>query len=316
VDEGPFSTHFPRALGGGRAVPDSSFYNAIYGSPFLDTAVGLLAREIVIREDLGSHGQPDFLAVGFSALDMVGHTYGPDSPEYLDTILRLDRELGVLLDFLDARVGREHLVVALSSDHGVLPLPESPAPEGEWGRRFTTEDVTCLQQAGSRLADRLGQGDWLLADGYLNLEAITARGLNPAEVEQVLAEILSSCPAVEKVWTRTELTAAEPSPHPLTSLVAHSYHPERSPDLFLQLKPGVLGWIGRGTSHGSPFPYDTHVPLVLMVPGSASGREDRPIQTVDLAPTLAAVIGLPVPEDLDGRDMSDLLPAFRAKTAE
>ena len=278
--------------------------------------MGLLAREIVLQEDLGSHAQPDFLAVGFSALDMVGHNYGPDSPEYLDTILRLDRELGVLLDFLDERVGREHLVVALSSDHGVLPLPESPAPEGERGRRFTTEDVTCLQQAGARLADRLGQDDWLLADGYLNLDTITDRGLHPVEVEQVMAEILSSCPAVEKVWTRTELTAADPSPHPLTPLVAHNYHLERSPDLFLQLKPGVLGWIGGGTSHGSPYPYDTHVPVVLMVPGAEPGREDRRIRTVDLAPTLAAVLGLPVPEDLDGRDLSHWLPAFKAKTTD
>jgi arylsulfatase A-like enzyme len=222
----------------------------------------------------------------------------------------------VLLDFLDARIGREHLVVALSSDHGVLPLPETPSPEGEQGRRFTTEDVTCLQQAGSLLSDRLGQDDWLLAEGYLNLETIATRGLKAAEVEQIMAEIQSSCSAVEKVWTRTELNAADPSSHPLTPLVTHNYHPERSPDLFLQLKPGVLGWIGRGTSHGSPYPYDTHVPLVLMVPGSASGREDRPIQTVDLAPTLAAVIGLPVPEGLDGRDLSHWLPAFSAKAID
>jgi arylsulfatase A-like enzyme len=266
--------------------------------------VFLLARDLVTSQGLGTHEHPDLLALGFSALDMVGHVFGPDSPEYLDTILRLDRELGELFDFLEDHLGGDGLVIALSSDHGVLPIPESPTPHDEPGRHFTTADVTCMQNAGKRLSDRLGQGDWLLSDGYLDRALIAAGGLDEEEVERAMADILESCDAVEKVWTRSELTSVEPPPHPLTGLVVNNYHPQRSPDLFLQLKPGILGWIGRGTTHGSPYEYDRHVPMIFMLPGGDHRQVTRPVRTVDLAPTLAAIMGLTPPEGVDGRDLT------------
>jgi len=307
LDEGPFSTRFPRALGNRSTIPGPGFYSDIYESPFLDRAVFLLARDLVTQEGLGTHDHTDLLAIGLSALDMVGHVFGPDSPEYLDTVLRLDRELGELFAFLEDHIGGDGVMVALSSDHGVLPIPESPTLHGEPGRHFTTSDVTCLQNAGRHLTDGLSQGDWLLSDGYLNRDLITAEGLDEAQVERAMADILEGCVAVEKVWTRDELRPEEPSPHPLTALVINNTHPQRSPDLFLQLKPGVLGWIGRGTTHGSPYEYDRHVPMVIMVPGDAPQQVNRPVRTVDLAPTLAAIMGLTPPDGLDGRNLSPWL---------
>ena len=112
------------SLGGASFQPGSGFYSAFYASPYMDGYVVELARTLIEAESLGADADTDLLALCFSALDSVGHEYGPHSPEVLDVILRLDRTLGELFDELDHRIGMNHVAIALSADHGVMPLPE------------------------------------------------------------------------------------------------------------------------------------------------------------------------------------------------
>ena len=186
-------------------------------------------------------------------------------------------------------------------------IPEVLQANGVEAKRFTTDDVVCYQQAESKLDDRFGEEDWLMRDLYLDYEAIGKRNLRRQDVENALAEILARCPSVKKIWTRTELESPASVSDPFRDMYLHSFHPERSADLFVQLEKYHLNRLFDGTSHGSPYDYDTHVPMMLVVPGIGAQSISQRVQTVDLAPTIAALLGISVPDDLDGIDRTGLI---------
>ncbi len=307
LSHGDFADRFPRVLGGLSLAPDGYYYSRFGASPLMDQYLAEFARALIEGEDLGGDGSLDVLTLSFSALDSVGHEFGPNSPEVLDTLLRLDATLGELLEFVDRRVGPGRTVVALSADHGVVPLPEYQARSRLPGTRFRTEDVLCFQRAARALEKRYGQDEWFLRGFYLNYEAIGRRNLLRSEVEAALAASLEQCEAVQQVWTRTRLEDPATDEDSFGRLYRNSFHPERSADLLPQWKEFWLTYSGRGTSHGSPYDYDRHVPLVLSVPGLSPRRIADPVETVDLAPTLASLLGLTPAATLDGRDRSGLL---------
>lgn len=308
TDQGWFGSELPRSLGGPTLEPGRSFYAAFRGSPFADSYLLELAKTLVENEQLGQRDHLDYLALGLSVLDSVGHTFGPNSPEVADTILRLDRSLQEFLDFLDRTIGLQRIVIGFSSDHGVLPLPEYLQSKGAPGYRLGTEDSLCIQRAGLRIGERFGLEDWAPQGFYLDHAAIEAAGVAYAEVESTLAREIENCPIVERVWTRTELEATRPDePDHFRRLYRHSFHPERSADLLLQLVENAIAASGTMATHGSPYEYDTHVPLILVVPGIDAVEIDTASRPVDLSPTLAAQIGIPYPDDLDGLDLSPVI---------
>jgi len=307
VPEGAFASGFPHPIGGLSLEPDSDFYSSFYRTPFMDVYVAELARAILEHEALGADSALDFLGVSFAATDAVGHDYGPHSREVLDVLLRLDRVLGELLEVIDQKVGSGGAVVALSADHGVAPLPELRQERGEPGKRIGVEDVTCFQNVAKKLTEKFGKAEWLLRGLYLNYQTIAERNLRRQEVENELKRLLGSCPAVARAWTRTEIEDPAPASDPFLTLYRHSFHPERSPDLFVQLKEYYLGELSRGTTHGSPYQYDTHVPLVILFRGLQPAEISTRVHTVDLAPTLASLLGIPTPGNLDGIDRGGLL---------
>jgi hypothetical protein len=307
LDRGVFKWSLPHPLGGAAFTPTSSFYDAFYDSPFMDAYLIELATTIIENESLGDDTHLDVLALGFSALDLVGHDYGPNSPEVLDVVLRLDRNLGDLFEAVDAAIGMRNVVIALGGDHGVMTIPEYRQIQNADAKRFATDDVLCFQQAEGKLDERFGEEDWLHRGLYLDYEAIGKRNLRRQEVEEALAEIVSQCPSVEKVWTRTELESPAPSSDPFRDKYLHSFNADRSPDLFVQLKKYHLSRLFDGTTHGTPYDYDTHVPMILVVPGVPPRAISQRVNTVDLAPTLAALLGIPTPDDVDGVDRSKLI---------
>ncbi len=212
-----------------------------------------------------------------------------------------------MFDFLDQQVGLEHVIVALSADHGVVPLPEYRAIEQQQGRRLGARDVLCMQGVGARLDDRLGADEWLLKGFYLNEETITRRGLTKAEVEETLAALVVECEAVQQVWTSTGLQSSQPGSDPVRERFRNNYYPGRSPDLIVQLRPYYLYYPGTGTTHGSVYDYDSRVPLVILAPGVTPRRIEVRVSTVDLAPTLARMVGLEAPPGLDGVDLTPML---------
>jgi predicted AlkP superfamily pyrophosphatase or phosphodiesterase len=312
LDQGAFEWSFPHPFGWAELIPDSTFYSSFLASPFMDTYMAELASVIIESESLGTDEHMDILGLGFSALDAVGHEYGPHSPEVLDVFLRLDRTLDELFQFLDDRIGMDKVAIALTSDHGVMTLPEYLKMKGEPGRRFTTEDVACIQGIEKKLDAKFGDEDWLLYDLYLHYEAINKRRLRRRDVEDELARLLEQCPPIEKVWTRTQLESSPSDPDRFFEMYQNSFHPDRSPDLYIQVKPFHLNRQDRGTTHGTPYEYDTHVPMIIVISGIAPAEIAEHVYTVDLAPTLAALLGIAAPENLDGVDRSGLMTGTKA----
>ena len=314
LDESLAERNFPHSLGGLSLFPDSSFYSAFFASPFMDAYLIQFAQALIEHEALGTDEDLDFLGLSFSAIDSVGHVYGPNSPEILDTFLRLDQYLGKFLNFVDEKVGLENVVISMSADHGVVPMPEYRWRHNLPGGRAGVEDFLCFQTGGRKFETKFGEDEWFLENFYLNYEALGRRNLLRQEVEEELARLLKQCPLVANVWTRTQLESPAGNADPYQKLFWNSFHDQRSPDLFVQLKKFYLGFPGWGTSHGSAYEYDTHVPLLIRIPGIPGATINERVNTVDLAPTLASLLKLPMPANLDGLDRSHWLIARQEET--
>ena len=309
AEQGGAEAVSPHAL---RDASPTVFLGNVYRSPFVDFATLRFAEALVGAHDLGGDASPDLLAVSLSGHDSVGHLYGPESHESADSLERIDAWLGDFLARLEQRVGREHLVVALSSDHGVLELPEwrqetgrGTCPVGEG--RIPIDDLR--DQLFWHLHFELGPWygwprDWLVHAGKqitVDRARAASRGV---EVDAVIAAAeawLEAQPEVVEAWTEAELAA---SAEPMARLFRNSRDPERSGDLVIQAVEGcLLSLYEAGTSHGSPYGYDRDVPLVLWGGGIAQAVDEQPAATVDLGPTLAELLGVEVPDDVDGRSL-------------
>lgn len=261
--------------------------------------------------DLGTDQATDILAVGFSATDIVGHTYGADSQELMDQILRLDRTLGRLLEAAETRVGREGLLVGLSADHGALPLVEVLQRRGVDAHRVHPDALeTPVRNA---LAARFPGADGLIAvyappHFYLDLEAIRRRGLERGAVERVVEEALLATGFVERIYTHERLLGDPPQDDPAFALFRNSFFEPRSPHVIVRVKPHVYvdHYVG-GSGHGTHHDYDRHVPLILMGVRVAPGRYEASCGPQDLAPTLAELLGLPYRVDPDQRVLAEML---------
>jgi predicted AlkP superfamily pyrophosphatase or phosphodiesterase len=308
LDLGPLGQELPITVGPPRLAPDESFYTAVRDSPWWDEYLAQFARFLIEAEDLGVDGYPDLLALSFSAADYVGHDYGPNSREYVDLLLRLDRTLGELLAFIDQRVGLERTIIGLSADHGVVPVPEVRQGMGLSGERVGSETVRCLQNVGRLLAAEHGVESWLVSGPRLASGLSESVGRTRPELERETAERLEECPGIEAIWTSSDLIEAVDESEHLRWLYANAYHPQRSPDFLIQFEEYFMPSLGSVTTHGSPYAYDTRVPMLVLAPGLEALRLDLPVRTVDLAPTLAALAGIPIPRDVDGRAL--LEPVF------
>lgn len=308
VDWGSVSKDFPHALGEAIVGPNRDFWYAYSRSPLADDLVGAFAEELVVDQELGKGSSVDLLGISFSGLDRVGHKFGLNSPEVADTLARLDRTLGRLLDTIDREVGLEHVVVSLSSDHGIVPFAGEPRAGGTPTHKLEGEEIACVQGLEAGLEERFGPGPWVRRGRFFEEETLEAHHLESSEVEQAARAILERCPGIERVWTRSELSGAKPPPGEAGRLFYNAYSAERSPDLLFQLEPFVLAWTADGADHISAYDYDRHVPWLLRRPEGQGGEIAARVATTDIAPTLADMLGLSaVPKDLDGTSRIELL---------
>ena len=286
----------------------------IYRTPFLDELTLDFAAVAARELGLGDDEVPDLLAISLSAMDTVGHSFGPESHESRDALLRLDAWLGDWLEALEARTGEGRLIVALTSDHGALPLPEWLVERGaarcpvEPGRISLDALMRQLQDRVDRKLRRWYQwpGRWLhYAGKQITVDRALAakRGVDVERVVQIAERWLESHPAVAEAWTPAEFLS---SGDPIALRQRRSYDPERSGDLIIEPAEGCLiGNFASGTSHGSPHGYDVDVPIVFWGTGVEPGRDDSPATLVDIAPTLAHLLGLEAPAELDGVSLID-----------
>jgi predicted AlkP superfamily pyrophosphatase or phosphodiesterase len=302
-------TVFPHAIRG--RPPEDLFYDDLRRTPFADEVVLAAAIEAMTGHELGADDDTDVLAVGFSATDSIGHTYGADSQEVMDQLLRLDGVLQKLFEEVDRRVGLSRVVVALSADHGSLPLVEVLQSRGVAARRVGTEALH--QPVEAALAARFPGVSGLIAawDGpnvYLDLKVLRQRGLLRADAEKAVAEGLMKSGLVDRVYTHADLLGEPPAGDPDFPLFQRAFYQPRSAHLVTRLKPYVYvsSYVG-GTSHGTVHDYDRHVPVVFMGPGVKPGRYAGESGPEDIAPTLGALLGLDYPEQ-DGRTLREILP--------
>ena len=201
LDRGVFPNRFPHVLGGLNFAPEEFFFDQLSDAPFADRYLARFATALLDGEGLGKDGDVDLLGVSFSAVDAVGHAWGPNSPELVDALVNLDLALGELLAVVDQRVGLEHVLVSLSADHGVVPLPEYQQLHGLAGKRLDGAGVQCLQQLGERLADRFGKR---VLNPYGHLEPKALAVASRDEIDGALQTLAGNCPGVARVWTRKE----------------------------------------------------------------------------------------------------------------
>ncbi|MGH7564790.1 MAG: alkaline phosphatase family protein [Gemmatimonadota bacterium] len=270
-----------------------TFWEWFADTPMLDAATLDFAETLVTELGMGRDTIPDFLNVSVSQTDRVGHDYGPWSREQLDNLLRLDRELGGFLDFLDATVGRGRWAVALSADHGVMVTPEDLNATGDGNaRRLTRDELTML--------------DSLAEPGHASAPASLAGSPDS------LVAFLERLEIVADAWTWRELEQGQPADS-FAVLAQHSLYPGRAAaelgrrGVVVRLVPGLIE-DERGTGHGSTYWYDRHVPMIFMGPDIPPGRDPARVSTVDFAPTLARILGIPYPDDLDGAPLQGVIP--------
>jgi predicted AlkP superfamily pyrophosphatase or phosphodiesterase len=267
------------------ADPDA-FYDWWDHTPKLDRATVALAEEAISALQLGARGHVDYLALGLSQLDRVGHFFGPLSLEQFDALLRVDQLLGEFLDYLDEQVGKDRYVLALTSDHGVVQLPEFRQELGLTGRYVTGSTIQeAYRVARAATAESSGR------------EADRAEVIRRLEMQDYIADVMT-----------IEQLAGPVSADSFVALYQRSYFPGRVPGFLA--REGLIVRMTEGvhtdpepTTHGSPYLYDRHVPLIFVGRGIKPGFNDARVRSVDVAPTLARLAGIPTPEDLDGRPL-------------
>jgi predicted AlkP superfamily pyrophosphatase or phosphodiesterase len=280
--------------------PDKAPRNVIRDTPFADQMVLELAREAIVREGMGADDVPDLLLLALSAGDYCGHRYGPESVEIHDYYLRLDEALGAFVTELDAQLGKDEYVLILTSDHGVAPLPEY-SDVALAGRFDAKQQVPApLEHVVAELGLALSPG-FEVTHGVELLFDESHDEVARARVRAALADQLRRDPRIADVWTRDELLA-QSTRNQFAPAWRHSFHPERSSDLLIQLAPGVVTY-AEGTGHGTPYEYDQHVPLLIRGRGW-SGIEEARVSSIDIAPTIAAMVGVTIPAGVDGRVLS------------
>lgn len=253
-------------------------------TPLIDRVVLRMVETAIPALGLGKDRVTDFLAVGFSQADRVGHRYGPLSREQLDNLMRLDRDLGELFDFLDRKVGKGRWTAVLSGDHGATTMPEWRVTHGAKGYRMNAADRAEIRK----------------------IAALAADGAPAGHEQEAVAAALRNLPIVADAYTFDELTRGEPRDSFVT-LYRHSYSPTRVISelgefgVDVRLPEGTYNGGTTGTGHGTAYFYDRTVPIAFIGAGVRAGHRKEIARTVDLAPTLARLAGAAAPGDLDGR---------------
>jgi arylsulfatase A-like enzyme len=287
-------------------APGPPLYRAIDASPYGDDLVHQFALRLLAAEALGTGDKTDVLSVSYSSVDYVGHSRGPDSPEIREMVLHVDRLIGELIAAAERQAGPDRLVVVFTADHGVAPVPEENIARKMPGGRVNVQaERAAVQQA---LVARFGEGEYIAAAGEMGYYFHPpAAGIDRAEMERVAAAALAAQPHVARVYTRSELAKGNGAGDRIDQRVRNGFFAPRAPDVIVLHEPYWLA--GRGTNHGTPYSYDTHVPVVFLGPPAwiQPGHYSGEAAVHDIAPTLAHILGVAQPSGAMGRVLAEML---------
>ncbi|WP_035076433.1 alkaline phosphatase PafA [Anditalea andensis] len=275
-------------------------------TPFGNSLTLDMAYAAIEGEQLGMGDETDFLAVSFSSPDYIGHKFGPTSVELEDNYLRLDLELEKFLNYLDSTYGENEYLVFLTADHGVAEIVEymqsENVPAGRLNSRFITTQLKGFTN------QMYGEGEWISNVSneqiYLNKDLAKEKGLDLEEMQKDLAEFVLRFDGIKEAYTASDLkrmSYTEGRKH----LLQMGFNHKASGDVMMVLEPGWLSSTWKGTTHGTGFNYDTHVPVIFYGWNVPQGESAAYCTITDIAPTLSMMLGIRLPNGASG---SPILP--------
>jgi predicted AlkP superfamily pyrophosphatase or phosphodiesterase len=319
ADDAPYpetttnTRRFPLTFDSESGAPAADYYGRLKTGPAIDELTLDFAEAAVDGEQLGRNpaGATDLLGVSLSGHDYVNHAYGPESRMSHDHLQQIDRRIARFFAFLDRRVGLDNVLVVLTADHGFANTAEFSQARHMDALRVNPKSL--LEKLNAALAERFGVDKLvktsLLPEVYLDDDAIERRGLARADVENAAARYLQTQPGIAQVFTRTQLEQGVAAQSRLGTLMQRAWHRTLSGDLLLVTTPYTIFGSGTsGASHGTPWQYDTSVPLLMMGrrwirPGAQAGYAE----VVDIAPTLAHILHVRRPAGAEGRVLTEVL---------
>ncbi|HET9056974.1 MAG TPA: alkaline phosphatase PafA [Chitinophagaceae bacterium] len=284
-------------------------YRFLYVTPYGNTLTLEMAKAAINNEKLGMDAYPDLLAISFSTPDYTGHTFGPNSVETEDVFLRLDKELGDFIDYLDEKVGKGQYLVFLTADHGVSQVPsflkKHKVPAGN------VDVETIYQQLNALLAEKFKTPDLCLGifnyQVYLNRDSIDIKRINLDSVEQTVIPFLLKQPGIKDAFSQKKLSELT-LPAKIKKTFINGFHSNRSGDIQIIFEPQwIEGLLQGGTTHGLFNPYDTHIPLLWYGWGIKHGKTYREVNVTDITPTLSSLLNIQVPNGSIGAVISEIV---------
>lgn len=283
-------------------------YSKITSTPYANDLLENLAQSAIQSEQLGKHGLTDFLAVSFSSTDYIGHAFGPNSWEILDTYIRLDETLGQFFAYLDKTVGKNQYTVFLTADHSGAHIPEflqkHNIPGGRWDDGDIKKELTSYlknQFSQPGLIDEVAE-----YDVYLNHSLIDSLKLDEAAIKKSVIKYLLKNDLVLNVIDYQSAGSAS-IPAKIREMVVNRYNPQRSGDLQIIMKSGVMDAGKTGMSHGVWNPYDSHIPLVFYGLGINQGKLAREVHMTDISATIASLLQIQMPSGCVGSVITEAL---------
>ncbi|MGB9664109.1 MAG: alkaline phosphatase family protein [Ignavibacteria bacterium] len=273
-------------------------YNALAFTPFIHNILIELAKSAIKNEKLGKNSVPDFLAISFSSTDLIGHTWGNYSYELMDTYLRLDRQLADLIEFLDKEIGEKNYLLFLTSDHGALETPaylkDNKIPTGELPNSKILDSLKVFTSRSYGTSDLIEFYSYGFI--YLNRNLINQNLLDYYKIEREISNYLRDVfPEIQTIAFRSELEKYQAS-RSGENFILNGWHPAKSADIIFTLRPGFLfRFLEHGTTHGSSYTYDTHIPIIFYGWKIPKQTVNDKIYTVDIAPTIANLLKIAEP---------------------
>ena len=324
TESGPDDTPYERLLSGKEKAVFPYDLKAIKGkdkgfgllssTPFGNDYVALMAEAALIGEQMGKDEISDFLCISFSATDAIGHGHGPNAVEVEDTYIRLDKNIEALLNKLDQEVGQGKYTVFITADHAVADVPQyltdNRVPSGyfnDGNLKKKLDEYLASYFPGKSFIENISNQQI-----FLNQEAFgkdpRASGLDVYIVTELIGKYLMALDGIATYYTEATLRQGNYGEDGIKGKVIRGFHPKRSGDIVYILEPGwTESESTRGTTHGSPYSYDTHIPALFYGSGVKKGSSSKLHAVTDIAPTIAVLLHIKFPSGATGQPVSELL---------
>ena len=283
--------------------------SSIKSTPYGNTILNELGIEIIKQEKLGQSTSTDFLSISFSSTDYIGHQYGPHAKEIKDTYIKLDQDIAKLLQTISENVGSKNVLVFLTADHGVVSEPhkliERKIPAGYWDKE------ACKTELKNYLNTKYGNGEWIKSFSnnqvFLNYDLITSKNIDINSMQEECTRFLINIEGVKNTYTAKQMHENEYT-YGVRSLIQKGYNQKRSGDILIALETGWIskGWEKGGTTHGTAYSYDTHVPLIFWGRDVENGKSNKLVHIKDIAPTISTMLGISFPNGCTGTPIIEI----------